>query len=141
MDAGDIQFHLSLLLLVALAAAILIPMRRQAARAAREQREKAEREATDPKNRPPPQPGRHVHRIRSVAASQVPRRAPFVDHDNVTHEVGERWTFLFKAFLPYEDGLSLVVERNGEQVHIRLQCRDDAQGPIVRSFWRFVVEE
>ena len=65
----------------------------------------------------------------------------FVDFDNVTHPVGERWTFLRKAFLPYEDGLSLFVEENGREVHIRMQSRDDAQGHIVRTFSEYVVEE
>ena len=65
----------------------------------------------------------------------------FVDYDNVTHEVGERWTFLGEGFLPYESGLSLFVEHNGAEVHIRMQCRDDAQGPIVQAFSDYVVEE
>ena len=66
---------------------------------------------------------------------------PFADHDRERHEVGERWKFLRKAFLPYEDGLSLFVEREGREVHIRLQCREEEQGGLVHAFSDYVVEE
>jgi hypothetical protein len=48
--------------------------------------------------------------------------------------------FLGKAFLPYERGLSLFVEHNGEQMHIRMQGRDDAPGPVAQAFSDCVVE-
>jgi len=67
--------------------------------------------------------------------------ARFVDYDKVAHEVGERWRFLRKAFLPYEDGLSLFVEQDGRETHIRMQCREEEQGQIVNAFSDFVVEE
>ncbi len=67
--------------------------------------------------------------------------AKFADYDKRVHEVGERWRFLRKAFLPYEDGLSLFVEQNGREMHIRMQCRDEEQGPIVSAFSDFVAEE
>jgi hypothetical protein len=65
----------------------------------------------------------------------------FADYDNRTHPVGERWKFLRKSFLPYEDGLSLFVEQEGRVTHIRLQCRDEAQNSIVQAFSDFVAEE
>ena len=65
----------------------------------------------------------------------------FVDHDKDVHEVGERWRFLRKAFLPYEDGLSLFVEQGGQKIHIRMQCREEEQGPVVDAFSDYVIEE
>lgn len=57
---------------------------------------------------------------------------PFVDHDQVGHPVGESWIFVRHAFLPYEDGLTLVLAApDGREVPLRLQLRGDAQGPIV----------
>ena len=68
---------------------------------------------------------------RSPALHEVPRRAA-MDFDI-------RF-FLCKAFLPYERGLSLFVEHNGEQMHIRMQGRDDAPGPVAQAFSDCVVE-
>jgi hypothetical protein len=65
----------------------------------------------------------------------------FADYDKKTHQVGERWKFLRKSFLPYEDGLSLIVEWEGRETQIRLQCRDEEQNPIVSAFSDFVTEE
>ena len=67
--------------------------------------------------------------------------AAFADYDKRMHEVGERWKFLRQSFLPYEDGLSLFVERGGQEIQIRLQCRDEEQNAIVQAFSDFVVEE
>ena len=67
--------------------------------------------------------------------------APFADYDRVSHEIGERWKFLRRAFLPYDDGLSLFVEQDGREVHIRLQCREEEQGQLVHAFSDFVIEE
>lgn len=56
----------------------------------------------------------------------------FVDFDDVTHPEGERWTFLGWNYLPHDAGLSLFISLDGEwEWHIRMQCRPDAQGPIV----------
>src|SRR5581483_7784594 len=53
----------------------------------------------------------------------------FADYDKGVHEVGEHWKFLRKSFLPYEDGLSLFVERgSGQETQIRLQCRPERAG-------------
>jgi Domain of unknown function (DUF3601) len=66
--------------------------------------------------------------------------APFVDFDGVTHPVGESWRFLGKDFLPYEDGLTLFVERDGKQVWLRLQWRRETQGDVIDHFSDYVEE-
>jgi len=58
----------------------------------------------------------------------------FVDYDGVPHAVGETWRFLGKSFLPYEDGLTLFVERDGKQVSLRLQWRPETQADIIDHF-------
>lgn len=56
------------------------------------------------------------------------------------HAVGESWRFVGKDFLPYEDGLSLHVESNGQNVTLRLQWRAETQGEIINNFSDFVEE-
>ena len=51
----------------------------------------------------------------------------FEDYDGMIHPVGERWRFVGKNFLPYEDGLTLLIEQNGQDRSIRLQWRDETQ--------------
>lgn len=64
---------------------------------------------------------------------------PFVDYDQVGHPVGERWTFVRHAFLPYEDGLTLILAApDGREVPLRLQWRADAQGPIIDALDRYL---
>ncbi|MBJ3784347.1 DUF3601 domain-containing protein [Devosia sediminis] len=56
----------------------------------------------------------------------------FVDFDRRTHPVGEEWTFLRTSFLPYDDGLSIfVTDETGHERQIRMQWRDEEQGPII----------
>ena len=64
----------------------------------------------------------------------------FKDYDGVTHAVGESWRFVGKNFLPYEDGLSLHVESNGQNVTLRLQWREETQGELIDNFSDFVEE-
>ena len=135
----DIFFYLELLAL--LAVGVVIAIQRNRARIAREHRARAELEAVQANNRPPPNPDGKFSAFELWPQARYRVVAAFVDYDNVTHEIGERWTFLRKAFLPYEDGLSLFVVENGQEIHIRLQSRDEAQGHIVRAFSDFVVEE
>ncbi|MBI5032879.1 MAG: DUF3601 domain-containing protein [Chloroflexi bacterium] len=45
----------------------------------------------------------------------------FKDYDRIVHPVGESWRFMKKSFLPYEDGLTMFVEKDGQEVWIRLQ--------------------
>ena len=64
----------------------------------------------------------------------------FVDYDGAVHPVNESWRFVEKNFLPYEDGLSLFVERNQQNVSFRLQWREEAQSQIIDNFSDFVAE-
>lgn len=58
----------------------------------------------------------------------------FADFDRLTHPVGERWTFEGHAFLPYDDGLTLMVTDRW----IRLQWREDAQGSIIDNLAEYI---
>jgi hypothetical protein len=64
----------------------------------------------------------------------------FKDYDGVIHLAGERWRFLAKNFLPYEDGLTLLIEQDGRQSAIRLQWREETQGNLIERFSDFVGE-
>ena len=64
----------------------------------------------------------------------------FEDYDGITHAVGESWRFVGKDFLPYEDGLSLHIERNRQNVTLRLQWREETQGELIDNFSDFVEE-
>ena len=64
----------------------------------------------------------------------------FIDYDGATHRIGETWRFVEKSFLPYEDGLTLFLEQNGQNRSFRLQWRAEAQGQIIDNFSDFVVE-
>jgi len=65
----------------------------------------------------------------------------FVDFDRVTHPIGETWTFLGHAYLPYDDGLSLFVSLDGEREwHIRMQLYPEEQGPIADRLEAHLVE-
>jgi len=138
--AIDIRFFLAIAVLLGIGVIVAVE-RRNRERIAKEQRAKAEREAVLAIQRPPPNPDGKFSAFELWPQAKYRVTTAFVDYDNVTHEVGERWTFVGKAFLPYESGLSLFVEHNGAEVHIRMQCRDDAQGPIVQAFSDYVVEE
>ena len=81
-----------------------------------------------------------------TAASLVPGKiyrviAAFKDYDGMIHPIGEHWRFLDKNFLPYEDGLTLRIEQNGQDSSIRLQWRDETQGQIIDAFSDFAEEE
>ncbi len=66
--------------------------------------------------------------------------AAFKDYDGIIHPIGESWRLLKKSFLPYEDGLSLFVEMNGQEIQIRLQWRTESQGELIDGFSNFVEE-
>ena len=56
----------------------------------------------------------------------------FTDFDGDAHRAGEEWTFLGSNFVPYEDGLSLFVSKDGvSEWQIRMQWRPEAQGPVL----------
>jgi hypothetical protein len=62
----------------------------------------------------------------------------FIDFDRDNHPVGETWTFIGSAFLPYDDGLSLFVETDASLRHIRMQWREEEQGPIIDRLDQFI---
>ena len=74
----------------------------------------------------PTEPFKHLVNGRQYAVIQT-----FRDFDNGEHVVGETWTYIGSSFLPYDDGLSLFVEIDGKQRQIRMQWRDEEQGPII----------
>ena len=55
----------------------------------------------------------------------------FRDYDGADHSIGESWTFIGSSFLPYDDGLSLFAEIHGQRHQVRMQWRDEEQGPII----------
>jgi hypothetical protein len=55
----------------------------------------------------------------------------FRDYDGGDHPVGEVWTFIGSSFLPYDDGLSLFAIVDGVHRQIRMQWRNEEQGPII----------
>jgi hypothetical protein len=80
-----------------------------------------------------------------TAAELIPGRfytvvMAFTDYDGLVHDVGETWKFARKNFLPYEDGLTLHIEKAGTPTMIRMQWTDEAQGPIIDEFFVYVNE-
>jgi hypothetical protein len=64
----------------------------------------------------------------------------FTDFDRQVHPVGEEWSYLGTAFLPYDDGRSLFVSLDGVgEWHIRMQDRPEEQGPILDNLNAYVV--
>lgn len=78
-------------------------------------------------------PFKHLHVGQSYAVVRE-----FKDYDGQVHPVGERWTYNGQAFLPYDDGQSLFVTIDGRERHIRMQWRDEEQGPILDSLHEYV---
>jgi len=66
--------------------------------------------------------------------------APFADYDRDLHPLGERWRFVKKSFLPYEDGLTLWVEKDKRLISFRLQWYAETQAQIIEHFSDYVVE-
>jgi hypothetical protein len=62
----------------------------------------------------------------------------FRDFDAGEHPVGEAWTYIGSSFLPYDDGLSLFVVIDGQRRQIRMQWRDEEQGPIIDHLQDYV---
>lgn len=63
---------------------------------------------------------------------------PFTDYDRQVHPVGETWVFERTNFLPYDDGLTLHVVQDGEQVVYRLQWREEEQAAVIEGFGEYV---
>jgi len=56
----------------------------------------------------------------------------FIDFDKGVHPVGEEWTYLCTAFLPYDAGRSIFVSFDGtHEWHIRMQDYPEEQQPIL----------
>ena len=55
----------------------------------------------------------------------------FRDFDGGEHPVGEAWTFIGSSFLPYDDGLSLFAVIDNVHRQVRMQWRNEEQGPII----------
>jgi len=64
----------------------------------------------------------------------------FEDFDGLPHPIGEQWRFAGKNFLPYEDGLTLYIERGGRQLIFRMRWSKEAQADIIDNFSDFVEE-
>ena len=70
------------------------------------------------------------------AAYRVIRQ--FEDFDGGIHPVGETWRYLDRNFFPYDAGLTLYIEKDGQSRSIRLQDYQEAQGPIIDGFGEYV---
>ena len=66
--------------------------------------------------------------------------AEFTDYDGKVHQIEESWRFLGHNFLPYEDGLTLSIERDGKSEVIRMQWRPESQELIIDHFSDYVEE-
>lgn len=62
----------------------------------------------------------------------------FKDYDGVFHPAGEYWRFVKKNFLPYDDGLTLYIEKDGQELSFRLQWRTESQGQLIDHFSDYV---
>ena len=64
----------------------------------------------------------------------------FADFDGMLHPLGEEFTFLGYAFLPYEDGMSFFISLDGvSEWLLPLQWRAETQGAVL-SFLRDYLE-
>lgn len=68
--------------------------------------------------------GRHYRVIR-----------PFTDYDGRLRERGETFVYRGHNFLPYEDGLTLLIDPGGS---IRLQWREETQAQIIDSLELYI---
>ncbi len=83
----------------------------------------------------------HKFTASNLAPGQTYRvTTTFKDYDGVIHPVGEYWRFIKKNFIPYEDGLTLFIERDGQEISFRLQWRAETQGQVIDNFSDFVVK-
>lgn len=65
----------------------------------------------------------------------------FTDYHGNLHPVGESWQFMEKHFLPYDDGLTLRGQRDGQDVWVYLQWREETQGAIIDNFHTYIEEK
>jgi hypothetical protein len=64
----------------------------------------------------------------------------FTDFDKIIHPVGESWIYIGTNFLPYDDGLTLHIKKEGipHELICRLQWREEEQAHIIENFRDFV---
>ena len=77
-----------------------------------------------------------INSLRSGQAYEVTRE--FTDYDQHLHVVGETWTFIAQSFAPYDDGMLLEIQQQGQPAHFRLQWRDESQGVVMDNFSDYV---
>ncbi|MFN8381674.1 MAG: DUF3601 domain-containing protein [Anaerolineales bacterium] len=65
----------------------------------------------------------------------------FTDYYGNLHLIGESWQFMEKHFLPYDDGLTLRGQRDGQDIWVYLQWRKETQGEIIDNFHMYVEEK
>jgi len=63
---------------------------------------------------------------------------PFIDYDKIVHRTGESWIYQGTNFLPYEDGLTIHVLKDGMEEVYRLQWRKEEQADIIENFKDYV---
>ena len=56
---------------------------------------------------------------------------PCTDYDGVIHPAGESWRFVGKNFLSYEDGLSLLIEWDGNNYRFIMTWKSLQQADII----------
>ena len=62
----------------------------------------------------------------------------FIDFDQIVHPVDEAWIFIETNFLPYEDGLTLHVLKEGLKTTYRLKWTKENQENIIENFKDFI---
>ena len=77
-----------------------------------------------------------ISTLRPGQAYEVTREC--IDYDHQLHVVGETWTFVAQSFTPYDDGLLLEAQQQGQLTHFRMQWWDESQGVVMDNFTDYV---
>ena len=80
--------------------------------------------------------GREYRHLKAGQSYRVARA--FRDYDGQCHEEGETFEFLGTNFVPYHDGLSLFVKREGHEEQIRLQLHPEEQQDIIEQLGAYL---
>ena len=86
------------------------------------------------------EPKRTIHATKLTPGKTYRVIAEFSDYDGRVHTIGESWRFIEHNFVPYEDGLTISIERDGQKSVIRLQWRPETQEAIIDNFSDYVEE-
>lgn len=62
----------------------------------------------------------------------------FTDYDGVLHPIDEVWQFNGSYFLPYDNGLTLLVTIDRSKTTVRLQWRDNEQAKLIESLEKYL---